>query len=323
VVGFDGRSRSTLASPAARLPIGQGGELGWQGLSGEVEASRDGRSIGYRLKSAGLTVSDPAKQGAVRFGALAFQGDGQALSAGGPLMVGKVQGTLDTMEVAGGSGAEAVKVVFSGLSFSSATRLDGELLGGTSSFAATGSVGDVKLDKVEMTMSMKRLHAPTYQRLMETVTKEVYRCDAAGQAAALAGLQGKVQDDLMAILRHGPEISVDRFAVQSGGLTGELSYAVGLEGVTEADAQLPMPALLMTRAQARAAARLPVAWLRQLSHAGASRIQGAVPDPATVDVMLEHAQKQGYVVRDGDYVKGEVSFAKGAVTVNGKALAVK
>jgi hypothetical protein len=90
--------------------------------------------------------------------------------------------------------------------------------------------------------------------------------------------------------------------------------------VTEAQAAQPLPALLMAHAHARAATRLPVSWLGKLSQAGASRLQGTVPDPAMVDALLEQAQAKGFIVRDGDYVKSDVAFAKGALTVNGKPL---
>ncbi len=320
VMAFDGGSSSTFASPAARLPLGRGAEVEWKSLSGEFVASRDGRAVTYRMNSPGLAITDPAQSGSVRVGAIAMHGDGQAIGPTDPFLIGKVEGTLEAMEIAGGATGAPVKVVFSGMRFTSATTLAGELLGGTSSFAGAGMFGDVKVDKFDMTMSMKRIHAPSYQRLMETVTKEAYRCDGAEQAAALASLPGKIQADLMALLRHGPEVSLDRMAVVSGGLTGEFSYAVGVEGVTEADAAQPLPAVLLTRGYARAATRVPVAWLRSLSQAGASRLPGSVPDPAGVDAMLELGQAQGYLVRDGDYVKSEMSFAKGAMTVNGQPL---
>ncbi len=323
VVDLGGRSRSTFMSPAARLPLGAAGEFVWQGLSGDMESGPDGRSVVYRLKSPGLTLTDPAHQVSVRFGALAFQGDGQAITPAGPLMVGRVQGTLDAMEVSGGAAGESAKAVFSGLAFTSSTALDGELIGGTASFNGAGAIGDVKLDKIEMKVSMKRLHAPTYQRLMETANKELYRCDSPGMAANLIALQAKMEKDLLALLQHGPQMSLDRLAVESGGQTAELSYAFGIEGVTEADSKQPLPALLMTRAHVRAATRLPLAWVRKLSQAGPSRLKGGIPDPATLDVMLEQAQARGYVIRDGDYVKAEMALADGMVTVNGKPLGAK
>jgi hypothetical protein len=39
--------------------------------------------------------------------------------------------------------------------------------------------------------------------------------------------------------------------------------------------------------------------------------------------MLELAESQGYVVREGDLLRSEASFAKGAMTVNGKPLGVR
>jgi len=318
VASFAGPVRSTLTSPAVKVPLGKGAELDWRGLSGDVESSRDGLSVSYRVKSGGLTLTEPASHTTVRMGALAFKGDGRAVTPVGALMAGQLQGTLEAIEISAGAVGAQTLMAMNGLAFSSSTAIDGELLGGTSSIVAKGAFGDVKLDKVEMKMSMKRLHAPTYQHLMATTTQEIYRCGAADKAASLMALHEKMQGDLTALLRHAPEMSIDRFAVESGGMTGELSYTVGTEGVTDADAGQPLPAMLMTRAYLRGAFRVPVAWLRKLSQATAAKLPGRAPDPSTVDVMLDQAQAQGYVVRDGDYVKGEASYAKGALSVNGK-----
>jgi len=323
VLGFGGNANSTVASPAARVALGGGAELDWQGLSGEVASTGEGQAMTYRMKSPGLTLEDPAHQASMHLGAVSVQGEGRAIAPGGMLTVGTAQGSLETLTIAGGTGPSQFKAAFNGLAFTSATALDGELVGGTSSFNGSGAVGDVKLDKIEMKMSLKRLHAPSYQRVMETFTKELYRCDTPTRTPDLAALQAKIQGDLMTLLRHNPEMSIDRIAVESGGQTGELSYGFGVDGVSDADANLPMPALLVAHARAHAATRLPVAWLRQLSQTGAAKLQGSVPDPSTLDVMLDNFQTQGYVVRDGDYVKSEMSFAKGAVTVNGKVLGAK
>jgi hypothetical protein len=119
-------------------------------------------------------------------------------------------------------------------------------------------------------------------------------------------------------------MSVERLAVESGGLAGELSYTVGTEAAAAAqpaaDAGQPLPLMLMSRAYIRGAFRVPVAWLRQLAEATASKLPGRAPAPSTIDVMLDQAEAQGYLVRDGEHVKGEASYAKGVATVNGKPL---
>jgi uncharacterized protein YdgA (DUF945 family) len=320
VVGFAGNASSTFASPPASVPVGSGGAVVWQGMTGSLESSSDARSVSYRVKSPGLSFADPGSHASLRIGALAFQGDGTATNDSGLIMVGKAQGTLEAMEIADGNADHPFKAAFTGMKFSSDTSLDGDLLGGSGTFSGAASVGDVKIDRFEMQSSMKRLHAPTYQRLMQTASNQIYRCDSKDKLADLLALQTKMQDDLIAMLRYNPEVSLDKLAVDSGGQRGEVSYGIGVEGVTEADAHLPIASMLMTHARAKASARLPIEWLRKLSQAGAARLHGTAPDPATVDVMLDQAQAQGYVVRDGDYVKSNVDFAKGVLTVNGKAV---
>ena len=319
VVGFTGKASSTFASPAARLPIGAGGEVAWQGLSGSLEESRDARSVSYRMTSPGLTITDPKTHASVRVGAIAVQGDGRIVADDGMIMVGKSRGTLDSIEIAD-AGAEPLKVGFTGMSFVSETAINDDLLSGTGTFSGAGSVGDVRIDRFEMQTSMQRIHAPTYQRLMATASREIYRCDSKDKMADLLGLQDKLKGDLIAMLRYSPAMSVDKLAVQSGGQTGEISYGFGVDGVTEADAQLPPVQLLMAHLNAKASARVPIEWLRKVSQSGAARLRGKAPDPAAFDLMLDQASAQGFLVRDSAYVKSSVVFTGGVLKVNGKVI---
>ena len=239
VVGYTGSAHSTFDSPAAKMPIGTGGEVAWQGLSGTLETGKDARAASYRFRSPGLTLTDPKTHATVRLAGLALEGDGKATNDTGLITVGKVQGTLDSMDIGDGSGNDSARLVLTALKLNSNTWIDGDLLAGTGTFSGAGSFGDAKIDHFEMQTSLQRWHAPTYQHLMETATKEIYRCDSQDKMADLLGLQDKMKDDLVAMLRYNPELSLDKLVVQSGGLSGELSYSVGVDGVTEADARLP------------------------------------------------------------------------------------
>ena len=320
VVGFTGSAHSTFDSPAAKLPIGTGGEVAWQGLTGTLDTGKDARAASYRFRSPGLTITDPTTHATVRLAGLALEGDGKATNDTGLITVGKMQGTLDSMEIGAGGADDSAKLVLSALKLNSNTWLDGDLLAGTGTFSGSGSFGDTKIDHFDMQTSMQRWHAPTYQHLMETATKEIYRCDSQDKMADLLGLQEKMKGDLVAMLRYEPELSLDKLAVQSGGLSGEISYSIGVDGVTEADAGLPAVALLMAHGRAQAAARFPVEWLRKMTTMGTARLQGKAADPAMFDMMLAQAQAQGYVVRDSDYVKTKVELANGVMKVNGKPL---
>jgi uncharacterized protein YdgA (DUF945 family) len=323
IVAFDGSATSVVSSPAAELSLGDAASLKWQGLSGELDSNRDGTSVRYRFKGPGLSFAEPAKQVSLRIGAFDLEGDGQAIRPGGSLMAGQVHGTLDAVELAAAEAGQVYKVALNGLALTSSTSLEGDLLGGTSSFVGTGSFGETRLDKIDMKMSMKRLHAPTYQHLMDTFSKELYRCGTPGKAPDLAAIEEKTRADVLALLVYGPEMSLDRFAVESGGRTGELSYAFGVAALSEAEAKQPLSLVLMKHVHARAASRLPVAWLRQLSQAGSARLPGSVPGPEALDVLLDRAAAEGYVVREGEYVKGELSIVDGTVSVNGKPLGPK
>ncbi|HZV93500.1 MAG TPA: YdgA family protein [Caldimonas sp.] len=325
VVGFTGRDRSTFDSPPAHASVGEHAVVAWQGLSGTVDSGQHGRSMTYRVRSPGLVVSDPASHAVMRIGAMTVSGDGEATSDSGLIMVGKVNGTLDAVEVNDGKAVEPMKIMLTGLHFATQTAINGELIDGTGTFGGTGSVGDVRIDRFEMESSMHRLHAPTYEHLMQSTSAEMYRCDIADKdrLAGLLSMQKAMAGDLMAMLRYGPEISLDKFVVESGGRTAEVAYAVGVDGVTDADARLPPAAVLMAHAHASASARVPIDWLRRLSETTAARLQGKGPDPANLDLMIDQAQAQGYLVRDSDYVTSKAEFAGGVLKVNGRELGPK
>ncbi len=126
-----------------------------------------------------------------------------------------------------------------------------------------------------------------------------------------------MQTDLMALAAFNPEFALDKLTVDYAGKRGEFPCALGLQGVTAADTGLPPMAMLMTRAHATSAMRLPVAWIRQLSQEGSARLQSAVPAPAVVDAMVDAAVDSGHMVRDGDYVTSSLDFSAGTMTVNG------
>lgn len=326
VVGFGGGYTSTLQSGAATMPIGDGAELAWQGLSGTVRGQSGSRAFSYALKSPGLTILDPARGTKVTLAGLDVRAEGGAVKGASLLGLGKAQGSLDamTMELklptpAGEAGAPVV-VSFTGLAFASDTQVASELLANTSTVTGAGVVNGAKIDRFEMQASMKRLHAPTYQRLMEKLTSAGADCGTAAKEAVAAQMLETLQADVMALLQHNPEFALDKLTVEHAGQRGEVAYSISVQGLTAADAQQPLMAALMRGARLTASMRLPVAWVRRAAAEGASRLQGTAPAPALVDVMVEEATAKGFVVRDGDYLTSRVEFAAGALTVNGKGL---
>jgi len=67
-------------------------------------------------------------------------------------------------------------------------------------------------------------------------------------------------------------------------------------------------------------ARLPTAWVRQLVERNASRLSASGADPALVDVMLDKAIADGFVVRDGEFLLSKLEMSNGVVKANGKVI---
>lgn len=332
VVGFGGRFTSTVQSGAATLPIGEGAELAWQGLSGTVEGQTGASAFSYALKSPGLTITEPKLGSKVVLSGLAMKAEGVGgVKAAGLLGVGKSEGSLDSMQMSmalpampGAPGAVAapsapLTASFTGLKFTSDTRLDGELLAFASNFSGAGVVGGAKIDRFDMQASMKRLHAPTYQRVMERVAGMSKDCNVAAKEDP-ARLLETMQADFMALLKHNPEIALDKLTIDHAGQRGELSYSAGVQGLSAVDAQQPLMVSLMQGARLTATMRVPVAWVRRVAAESASRLQGTATAPELVDVMIDDAVAKGFVVRDGEHVTSRVEFAAGELKVNGKAL---
>ncbi len=325
VVDFAGKSTSTVTGAAAKIPLPGGAEIAWQGLTGTVELGGDMLAFSYYLKSPGATVADAAKGIGLRMVGLDLQATGSFLNGSSRLSIGKGQGSVDAVEMsvtvpaAAGSAPRPVNVSFTGLKFVSETSISGELMSLTSTLGGAAVLNGAKVDRFEMQGSMKNLHAPTYQKIMERFST-LPGCKPPAADVTPAHLLNDLQGDVVALARYDPEVSLDKLGIDYGGKHGELSYSLALQGVTAADAELPTAALLMTRGRAKAKMRLPVAWIRQLSKEGSSRMRGAVPGPEVVDAMVDKAVTEGYLVRDGDDVSSSVDFTAGVMTVNGKAL---
>lgn len=329
LVGFDGRYASTIESPAVQFSE-ETRKLAWQGLKAHIRSDAAGSFADYELEMPGLEITDGESGSIVRIGRMTAKGSGQSLGGSWWVMTGKGEGEIASMEVnatppaeEGEPPAKPFKLLLTGLKVSSDTTAEGELLSSVTRLSGAGMVGDTRLDRVEMQASMKRMHAPSYQRLMAGLLESTSSCDPAAREADAGRLLAGLQAELANLLPHNPEYGLDKLAVEVGGKRGELSYAFGVQGVTPDDLKLPPQALLMTRGVLRADVKLPVAWIELLSAGMADRAGDAVPPPEMVNVMLDQFAAQGFLVRDGELVSSSVRYGgQSGLLVNGKPLAL-
>lgn len=325
-VGFDRHYTSRIESPRARLESPAGQQFVWQGLQATLSGDGAGQAVSYELSMPGFEVSDKNQGARVTLSELRWKGEGQRVGESIWVMTGKDHGQIGLMEMSmrlpmpGSGEVRPFLFALTDLKFDAEASVDQDLLTSKATVLGTGSFDGTKLDKLEMAASFKRLHVPSYQSLMSNLMKQSFSCDE--QGADPQAMLAAMQADLMKLLPHDPEYALDKLAVEYGGKRGELSYAFGVKGVTEADAQLPPMALLMTKGQARADVKLPIAWIEQLLNQPPIRATGTAPEPEMLGAMIDQFAEQGYVVRDGEHVAASVRFAAGQLELNGKPLPV-
>lgn len=326
-VGFDRQYTSRLESPRARLEAPGGQQFVWQGVQATFSGDSDGESVRYEINMPGFEVSDKNQGARMTLSELRWKGEGRRVGDSLWVMAGKDEGQIGLMEMSMRLPLTATGEVrpflfaLTDLKFAAEATVDQNLLTSQATVLGTGSFDGTKLDKLEMAASLKRLHVPSYQNLMSNLMKQSFSCgedEDVDPQAMLAAMQA----DLMKLLPHDPEYALDKLAVEYGGKRGELSYAFGVKGVTEADAQLPPMALLMTKGQARADVKLPIVWIEQLLNQAPIRATGTAPEPEMLNAMIDQFADQGYVVRDAEHVAASVRFAGGTLELNGKPLPV-
>lgn len=326
VVGFGGSTDTSFSIPSMNYTSPTGEQLRWQGLSGEVRES--GGKVRYDVASPGFSVNakDEKTSMDMKLAALRMHGELSAGAGSFWLRPGTGEFELVSLDMTATGPAERgmppMKIALSQLKASAENKLEGELLSNVGRFSASGTINDVRVDKMEMQASIKRIHAPTYQRFMQRVIDTTSAACDMKQAVSPQVMLAQMQQDFAALLPFNPEYSLDKLAVEIDGKRGELSYAVGISGATAADAQLPLPALMLTKGQLRGEAKLPAVWVEKTLARFGNGPQAPQGDPAAqaemANVMITKFTNDGYVVRDGDMLKSQISFEKGQMLVNGK-----
>ncbi len=334
---FGGTYVSTLQSPPFKYAEQGKGDIDWQGLRATVRGSLSGGlSAGstYTLEEPGLTLN-AGSAGNLRIGKMSMQGE-VLPSAGGSLLLAPSKGSAVITSVAISvprpqADAKPLDVLFEGLQFSSEAKLDKGLWSTVSKMSAKGRVDDFAIDKVDMQVSMNRIHAATYQALMGTLLQQASSCNKPGDEAAaasqVAALNEAMQKALGALLLHNPEYALDRLAIELGGKTAELSYRVGTKGVTAADAEVPMQALLATKAYGAASIKVQRGWIEHVVKKvvslkplpeGTSADTVAASTMGMLNATLDGFAAQGYLASEADAVSAKASFEGGMLTVNDK-----
>ncbi len=329
VVGFGGDYQTAVRLPAGdyALPAGQ---LSWPDAhftgSGQVDGSAS--AFDGHLPEIAFRGADQGGTRGVSFKLVNLRWQGANRGEGNIWMrPGSSSMEIERIELLGDAGGKTFSAQVGKLKYLAEVGVDKDLLGvkATVTADATVQLGSeakpIQLDNIEFQESIRRLHVPTLQKVVEASMADLATCGAADVPAVDPVLRSQALLRTMAgLLPHAPEISVDKLAVSYDGQRGELSYAVSAPGLTARDIEATGAALqaqLQRKLMLRADAKLPVAWIEQIG-ARSGDEAGAAQRVAQANTMLDLALGKGFVVREGDHVTSSLVVEGGAVILNGK-----
>lgn len=330
-VGFSGAFTTDMTVAPVKLTEDGKGQFNWQGAQARAEVNAARTQVRYELTMPGMDFNDTRSGLTMKMGKLAVKADMDS-SAGWILATGKTEGHLDSLEFAapkglgnapGGEHKALPTVLLQGLDLLGDATIKDGLYASGGTLKGSGKIGETKIDKFEVSSSARNIHAAGYKKLADAwmQSSAANGCGKGGSKAsqdAIKALTDQLAPDLKAMAKYSPEFSLDKALVEIDGKRGEISYTVGLTGVTDEDLQVPGTGLLMKRGVLKANARLPMKWLEKLAETGAG--SGQTPPPEMVAGLVEQGEQKGFVKRDGDDVTAKVEFSEGSLKVNGKPL---
>lgn len=168
---------------------------------------------------------------------------------------------------------------------------------------------DFQLDEIHYDFSMRRLHAETLEKLMADI-KAVYTKPVATVADVERVMLEPIKQRAFELLRHDPELVIDRIGIKTPEGEGYLKGVIRLKGVTEADLQLAGTAAPMALASKIDA---------DVTVEVANKLIEKIPNGNTGAGL---AIDQGFAKREGEKLVSHVEYRNEELKINGKPLPI-
>ncbi len=308
-VGFFGGATTTLSGEGRRLDLAslgspQGsGTLAWDDFSLSVSVSKGASGFDVDGEQPRIEITGARGGAGLRMEGLSVEGEGERIV--GDLYDTDVVFSMKKLRLTGASDDKNVEIA--DLRYAVDTSREGEFLDyavqmGSGAVTHSGiKAAGIELAGVHYDFSMRHLHLDTMQQLM-TALKEAYAAPVDAETPDPQAIFEPFRKHGMALLRHDPRLEIDRLGVVTAEGEGVLRGVVSLEGVTDADIDAGLLALVR-RVIVDLRFEAPRAMLEKLPN-GAQMVAAGL--------------QSGHVVEEGDKITSRFEFRSGAFTINGK-----
>jgi len=324
VYGFTGSGVSTVTSPAFSGTFpgkaeGVTNSVAWDGVNMTIDFERGLASYTLRADAPKLEIKD--NQG-VQFlmTGLQVQGKQKRLFDDEPMLyAGTMKLTVANVSVASGN-PESQPLLMTQIAYDVDMPVNGEFMDIAAKVGAeVVQVGKQSFGPAHYDFSVHHLHARTLAKLYRAWLK-LYSDPAFFAVSAQGGSPGKLfaplAEPALELLKHNPEIRVDRISFNSPHGETLLAARAKLKDATPADFASPLT--LLGRLDAGAEITLPEGLIGEFAAARQKAPEDAAARGAMLQQQLAGFAEQGYILREGGAIKSKIAFANGRLAVNGK-----
>lgn len=305
IVGLLGSTTGELTSPAFSLPLPNGANLVWGGLTASGTASRNQASWSGKLSAPRLLVQGPHG----RFELTGVEYSGSHQKAFDDLYLGGGTFTIERLD--GNGPRPGSDFSLQRIAVTTSSKADGDFFDMRVDIAMDAAkIAAVQLTNVMYSQGFEHVHGPSFASLVRAVRTAQLQ-SAGNQAQLQAGIQDAFRQYGGTLLAHDPVIDIRQvsFSMPEGSFL--LSAKISAPGLGPADLQ--MPALVMalrTHGQVTADLRVDNGLVQKLL-----TMSGSNPKVA---IQLTSFEQQGYLTAGPAAVSTHVEFSNGRMTLNGR-----
>jgi len=315
-MGFFGGGTTTLSGKGRTVQLSKFGKadtkgtLAWGDFSLVLSLGRNASTYEVRGRQPRLEITDTEGGNHMLLANLAVDGSGSRVTkdlydGGAVLGIGKVAVTT----------ARTSTFEMQSIKYGLNTSKRGDFM----NYALQVGTGAIKareleakglvLKEVHYDMTLRHLHIETMQKMMEAM-RTVYAKNYGSAGATPAELQAAMLQPLkehgIELIKHDPELSLDRIGLTTPEGEGIIKGLIKLEGVTDEDLAAGVMAIV-PKINADLTIEIAQAMLEK------------IPSGATAVGM---GIDQGYLKRENGKLVSHIEFKHGGLTVNGKAPAM-
>jgi len=302
-VGFFGGATTRMSGDARTIKFkDNSGSLSYEPFKLDIGYSKDFDAVDIDGSWAGFEGSDTAKSEKIRVKGITVTARSKRVR--GDLYDGDTRFLVDELQV---TGADKDDTSVQDLHYIITTHTTDDFME-VGAKLGSGKVRNkalnemqFNLDEVHYDFSLRRLHAPTLEKLM-TDLKTVYNQPIVDASTVEQAVLAPFKQHAAELLKYDPEFVIDRIGIVTPEGEGNIKGLVRLKGVTPEDFATGSMALI-----GKIDADINIDVAQKLIEKVPSGATGA---GAAIDM--------GYAKRDGDKLVSHIEFRKGALKINGK-----